>query len=688
MRSSLNLDFGSDIYLIHNGKIADILTSPDSLYKMLAPLPTNVNDIQFSWQSHPLNLRYSMEASSTDSQVATIQVEKPTKGKIPGYQTVFTVWFPCSGKVGGMVDLVFKLNFTTSEDSDETSSLILKTRKQCIVKDKGPSGNVSAPSKPTLQRNSIIAIAAGVTVTLCFSLCIGLYYRYYQKNRRLQMKFDTEYELAAKRDGREIKDQHDLLNHVYEEEDDAPPRPIFNPKKKLKSKKWNKLSRHRRSLRAPVDGNPPPAYTQSLAAPVSPGSVMRVLENIPEEHEEVKEDTEEECDEEMRPMLSGSQLSKVFSCSIATKDIQKHSTKKCKKSKHSTNGHIEVNLSRDSADQHSSHVSDHPDALYKVLNDHWRHQFQGYILEMDQVVIDPRSFSKGAYGYVHKGKAKGLSQDDVVFPIAAKIMKDSLDFETVSAFVSEGAIMSKFDHPNILRLLGIVLQHSAPPMIIMPYMRHGDLNQFLRNARATPRKPQLLSTRQLVNFGLQIARGMKYLANMRYVHRDLATRNCMVSEELEIKISDFGLAKEVGHDDSYVMGKKTKLPIKWMSIESLNGVFSEKSDVWSYGVVLWELITLGKQPYSDIDSSKMEDHLIKGNRLSQPKNCPDEMYTIMRLCWREDPNERPDFSGLCSKISDYESKYKKYSVDYKLMKSQSSSLPSSSPSESKTFATA
>ena len=103
------------------------------------------------------------------------------------------------------------------------------------------------------------------------------------------------------------------MNHVYEEEDDAPPRPIFNPKKKPKAKKVNKLSRHRRSLRIPADGNPPPAYTPSLTAPVSPGSTMRVLENIPEEHEEIKEDTEEECDEEMRPMLSGHQMSKLSS---------------------------------------------------------------------------------------------------------------------------------------------------------------------------------------------------------------------------------------------------------------------------------------------------------------------------------------------------------------------------------------
>ena len=105
------------------------------------------------------------------------------------------------------------------------------------------------------------------------------------------------------------------MNHVYEEEDDAPPRPIFNPKKKPKAKKVNKLSRHRRSLRIPADGNPPPAYTPSLTAPVSPGSIMRVLENIPEEHEEIKEDTEEECDEEMRPMLSGHQMSKLSSLS-------------------------------------------------------------------------------------------------------------------------------------------------------------------------------------------------------------------------------------------------------------------------------------------------------------------------------------------------------------------------------------
>eukprot|EP00795_Rhopilema_esculentum_P006270 gene6270-11689_t len=628
MKSDLNLDFGSDIYLIENGKVPAILQHPESLYRLLAPLPTDVNKVQLTWRSFPLNFQYSLEISSSNPQVAPINFALPSIGTVPTYNEALP-------------------HIDTN----------------------------SAETGTNVQRNTIIAAAAGVTVSLCFLLCIGLYIRYHRKTRRLQMKFDTEYELAANSETRQIKDQHDLINHVYEEEDDAPPRPIFNPKK-AKSKKWNKLSRHRRNLRIPVEGNPPSAYQQSTATPASPGSVMRVLENIPEEHEENKEDTEEECDEEMRPMLSsncknGSQVDKKPPVSQDLDEVSKCPAKKCKRSKHSQSGHVEVTLSGDRANGHNCHTrTDHEDGLYHVLNDHWRQQFSGYILEQDAVAIDPRPFSKGAYGYVHKGRARILRQEDKVMLVAAKIMKDSMDFETVSAFVSEAVIMSKFDHQNILQLLGVVIQGNAPPMIVMPYMKHGDLNQFLRNARATPRKPQLLSTRQLINFGLQIAKGMEYLANMRYVHRDLATRNCMVSEELEIKISDFGLAKEVGHDDSYVMAKKTKLPIKWMSIESLNGVFSEKSDVWSFGVVLWELMTLGKQPYSGINSTSMEEYLLKGERLSQPKNCPDEMYTTMRLCWREDPCERPQFSGLCERISSYESKYKKYSLDFTLAKSQ------------------
>lgn len=234
MKASLNLNFGNDVYLIEDGKVPKNLQNTEAWYNLLAPLSASVSEVQFTWLSHPLELGYQMSVWSSDPEVATVQVNKPLTGETPRYEEVFAINFPCTGKKGGVIDIGYSLNFTTGSPKFLDGKLELKVRRQCYKKGAGSTypveNNTSSNSK--VQRNTIIAVAAAVTVLLCFSLCIGLYYRYYKKNKRLQMKFDTEYELAAKREMREVKDQHDLLNHVYEEEDDAPPRPIFNPKKK------------------------------------------------------------------------------------------------------------------------------------------------------------------------------------------------------------------------------------------------------------------------------------------------------------------------------------------------------------------------------------------------------------------------------------------------------------------------
>ena len=167
--------------------------------------------------------------------------------------------------------------------------------------------------------------------------------------------------------------------------------------------------------------------------------------------------------------------------------------------------------------------------LFNVLNEYWREQFCNCILTQSQVIVDTHPLGKGAFGRVHRGKAKGLVPTDPnkLISVAVKVMIPSTDFDNISSFVGEALVMKNFKHENVLELLGVVMQSSAPPLIVLPVMKHGDLNQFLRSARSTPRRHQSLSTRQLINFGLQISRGMEYLAEKEYVHRDLASRNCM-----------------------------------------------------------------------------------------------------------------------------------------------------------------
>uniref|UniRef100_A0A8C3JQT6 Tyrosine-protein kinase Mer n=1 Tax=Calidris pygmaea TaxID=425635 RepID=A0A8C3JQT6_9CHAR len=275
--------------------------------------------------------------------------------------------------------------------------------------------------------------------------------------------------------------------------------------------------------------------------------------------------------------------------------------------------------------------------------------------KLQDVVIDRNALSlgkvlgEGEFGSVMEGR---LSQPEgTPQKVAVKTMKlDNFSQREIEEFLSEAACMKDFDHPNVIKLLGVCIELSAQqvpkPMVILPFMKYGDLHSFLLRSRLEM-APQFVPLQTLVKFMVDIALGMEYLSSRQFLHRDLAARNCMLRDDMTVCVADFGLSKKIYSGDYYRQGRIAKMPVKWIAIESLaDRVYTTKSDVWAFGVTMWEIATRGMTPYPGVQNHEIYEYLFHGQRLKKPEDCLDELYEIMSACWRANPAARPTFSQL------------------------------------------
>uniref|UniRef100_A0A8C2H7V8 Tyrosine-protein kinase receptor n=1 Tax=Cyprinus carpio TaxID=7962 RepID=A0A8C2H7V8_CYPCA len=262
-------------------------------------------------------------------------------------------------------------------------------------------------------------------------------------------------------------------------------------------------------------------------------------------------------------------------------------------------------------------------------------------------ILLKRELGEGAFGKVFLAECYNLYPDQEKILVAVKTLKEASESGRAD-FYREAELLTNLQHDHIVKFYGVCVE-SDPLIMVFEYMKHGDLNRFLRAhgpdavLMADGQHSLLveLTQSQMLHIAQQIAAGMVYLASQHFVHRDLATRNCLVGENLLVKIGDFGMSRDVYSTDYYRVGGHTMLPIRWMPPESIMyRRFTTESDVWSLGVVLWEIFTYGKQPWYQLSNNEVIECITQGRVLQRPRNCPKEVYDLMLGCWQREPYMR------------------------------------------------
>lgn len=260
-----------------------------------------------------------------------------------------------------------------------------------------------------------------------------------------------------------------------------------------------------------------------------------------------------------------------------------------------------------------------------VLRERWE-------LSNDDVILQDK-IGRGNFGDVYKARLKSSKKQ-----VAVKTCRMTLPEEQKRKFLQEGRILKQYDHPNIVKLIGICVQ-KQPIMIVMELVPGGSLLNYLRKNATT------LNTKQLMSMCRDAASGMRYLESKNCIHRDLAARNCLIGYENIVKISDFGMSRE---EEEYIVSDGMKqIPIKWTAPEALNfGKYTSLCDVWSYGILMWEIFTGGDTPYTGMSNSRARERIDSGYRMPAPDNTPQEMHRLMLKCWSYEPEARPHFEEI------------------------------------------
>ncbi|XP_066571921.1 focal adhesion kinase 1 isoform X4 [Amia ocellicauda] len=296
-------------------------------------------------------------------------------------------------------------------------------------------------------------------------------------------------------------------------------------------------------------------------------------------------------------------------------------------------------ISGDETDDYAE-IIDEEDTYTMPSKSYGLEEARDYEIQRERIELG-RCIGEGQFGDVHQGVY--MSPENPSLSVAIKTCKNCTSDSVREKFLQEALTMRQFDHPHIVKLIGVITEN--PVWIIMELCTLGELRSFLQVRKYN------LDLASLILFAYQLSTALAYLESKRFVHRDIAARNVLVSSTDCVKLGDFGLSRYM-EDSSYYKASKGKLPIKWMAPESINfRRFTSASDVWMFGVCMWEILMYGVKPFQGVKNNDVIGRIENGERLAMPHNCPPTLYSLMTKCWAYDPSKRPRFTELKAQLS-------------------------------------